>query len=602
MKSVNSRPDTVAKLGNHGHNLSFDFAFTSPVGYLLPVMYDFLNPGETVDIDLNLETITNPLAKPALTKISEHIDVFFVPLRKLFTIAPELLTNVDDITSSMFGTKSSITSILGTSGYVVKPLNLENLLPVSFEDDYTIGDTVPETKANVKRYAPEMLGATRLLEHLGYNPDVWSINSSQWTNADDYQPDINPFNLLAYQAIYYDYYRLSNFTANNIYAYNADYCMRNGWDYEYVRDMCKLHVRPYRRDYFKNIEPSPLASSLGLIVNPSDIVNVDFQYMSRDGFVTSDDQGQSFVNSNVTGVYNDYSSDTAALRSSFALEKYLRITARAGKHFDDQILAHFGVKIPKSMSMESQLIGSFRTMIDFGTVISTAEGDTTPLGTLAGRGYSVKGNGSHIKYKAATYGILMAIYSAEPSLMYHSGIDKLNTRLSNFDYFQPEFDHIGMQPLFGYEFRAADSVASTRYGWQWRYSEFKQKYDRCTYAFTNEQHGYDVHSDLTLGYGFGPYRAYVISDQHSGSYANASQFVNSLYVQPTDTDQIFLVGFNPLAGYQLDEINADTTDAVLYDLLRDCISNQYATDPFINNFSCRYFKTSKMSTFSDAQI
>lgn len=614
MKTINSRPNQMAHLSQHGHNLSFDFAFTSPVGYLLPVMYDFLNVGEKVDIDLGLGTITNPLLKPALTRIDEHIDVFFVPLRKLSTIAPEIMENVDDLTTSAI-TSSTARAM---NGDLVPTFDLTKVV-----EDFVQNKSVTYDKPvnYLKPQLSNLLASCRLLEHLGYNPDIFDGVSEQWGNADDYQPSINPLNLLAYQAIYYDYYRLSSFEQNVVSAYNIDFGYNHPVLAQDVGKFAELHCRPYRRDYFKNIEPSPLQSSLGVLLDNTALGSLSFSdiYLPKSatspnsyGYRTSDPTGSVTVNDGTNvrtippggstatalGYYMD-NLNTANIRQMFAFEKYLRVTQRSGKHTDDQIAAHYGVKVPRTLSNEVMHIGSFHSVIDFQAVVSTADTQTEALGALAGRGYSKGGKSSHIKFKAPCHGIIMALYSSEPSLMYHTGIDKLNLMYNLFDYPKPEFDHLGMQPLFGYEFRAVQGYAATRYGWQFRYAQFKQKYDRATYAFTSNIHGYYDPSDLSMPtYGIGPYQAYAITEQNLQS--NNIGWYNTLYVKPTDTDQIFLVGFDPLAGFPWTLTFSGNDE--LYSYVRAQLSNQYATDPFIHKFSCRYFKTSWMSVFGEPEL
>lgn len=644
--SINSRPDSVAHLPRHGHNLSHDFAFTSPVGYLLPVEYDFLFPGDKVYVDFNLNTVTNPLSKPCMTKIKEHIDVFFVPLRKLRTVAPEVIMNVDDLPTSYI-TKSYVSN--GQVFPSVSFLSYGSVLSSNLESEIHDAANYTEAAENARAYVnTDVLPRVRLLEHLGYNPDIFANGqTSQKWRADDYQPQVSLMMLCAYQAIYYDYYRLSNFFSNNVSAYNVDFSDLHPIGNQDLDLFLELHSRPYKRDYFKNIEPSPLQSSLGVLRDQS---NLDFSSVTNylfggayglngaDGVVGNevtnisvpktpstkivtnsvgatqtplvDNTGAMRINQYAGSYYWNIENggvNTISIRTAFAIEKLLRVTQRAGKHYDDQVAAHFGVKVPKGIANEVIYLGSKSQLIEFGTVISTAATDDSPLGNLAGRGYSKKSNGKRIKFKAPCHGVLMAIYSAEPDILYHTGLDKIHTLLDIYDFPVPEFDKLGMQPLFAYERRAAIDIASERLGWQFRYANFKQKYDRCTYAFTNHDYGKvtleteDV--DISLGYGRGAYAPYVISDQNSHLLSSASRYRNSLIVSPNDTDQIFLVGFDPaviltptLAKYVGDGY------AKGGDVLSAMLSSQYTTDPLIHLLNINYKKQTFMSTFGEPEL
>ena len=598
-KSINSRPDAVAHLPRHGHNLSHDFAFTSPVGYLLPVEHDFLYPGDSVSLDFSMQTITNPLEKPCMSGITEHIDVFFVPLRKLRTVAPEVITNVDDLPTS-FVTSQQVKN----AAWVFPTASLrdygdfaEQLIESAIHGASTIQKAVESTK---EAFNEDLFPTLRLLEHLGYNPDIFTDVSQSW-RADDYQPQVSLMMLCAYQAIYYDYYRLSNFFSNVVRAYNLDYVDLSPID---LYAIVQLHRRPYKRDYFKNIEPSPLQNSLGVLFDAGQQTfnNVnqwlfDTEYRVLDNELDINDNPTQ-VNTGVDGT------TTVSIRTAFAIEKLLRVSQRAGKHYDDQVLAHFGVKVDRGIANEVYYLGSHTQKIDFGMVVSQASTEDSPLGNLAGRGYSVNNkNNRTIKFKAPCHGVLMAVYSAEPDLMYHTGLDKIHTLSDIYDFPLPEFDKLGMQPLFGYERRAAADFASERLGWQFRYANFKQRYDRCTYAFTYGDYGYATVDGYSLSYGRGAYNPYVISEQNSHLLATANNYRNSLLVDPNDTDQIFLVGFDPSVSLDSEWVQSvDDGNMKMSDLCRNFLSAQYTTDPLIHKLGIRYFKSSWMSTFGEPDL
>ena len=93
----------MANLGRSGHDMGQTLKFTSSVGHLLPVYYDFLNPGETVTIDTELISKTvRPLKSPALTQIDEYLDWFFVPMNCLYSLFEQVYYSINDMHSSMF--------------------------------------------------------------------------------------------------------------------------------------------------------------------------------------------------------------------------------------------------------------------------------------------------------------------------------------------------------------------------------------------------------------------------------------------------------------------------------------------------------------------
>lgn len=183
--------------------------------------------------------------------------------------------------------------------------------------------------------------------------------------------------------------------------------------------------------------------------------------------------------------------NAANVRTLFAADKLLEVTRRAGKHYDAQTLAHFGVQVPDMIEGQAIRLGHHSQDIIIGDVVSTAQTDSTPLGEIAGKGYSAQGS-KPVDFTAPCHGVLMAIYSCVPNLDYYQeGMDKLNALIEKSDFFIPEYDNLGMQPLFGYQAFAdmgqeiapmqgykPETWNTSILGWQYRYMEFKQKFNR----------------------------------------------------------------------------------------------------------------------------
>ena len=222
-KSLLGKPDYMARLPKHGFNLSYDFAYTSSVGMILPVLHDILNPKEKVNVSFNLETLSSYASvKPVMTDVDEYIDLFFVPFSKIFTPSLQLLANVDDITSSYL---DDFKSKLQT-GQIIPMLKVNSFTALA--QNLISSWNQPDNGLTPNEYEnlEYIYGSIRLLEHLGYNPMVWfgdiKDDGDYVTNCENYTPDVSPAFLCAYQAIFYDYFRLSEFQLNYPKAYNLD--------------------------------------------------------------------------------------------------------------------------------------------------------------------------------------------------------------------------------------------------------------------------------------------------------------------------------------------------------------------------------------------
>ena len=211
MASIFSLDKQVAQLPKHGFPMSQVIDFTSSCGHILPIYFDQINPGEKVRYGVDLFTRTQPLAAPANVDIDEYVDIFFVPLKKISAAADNILFQISDLPS---------TSLPAISTDIVLPLlDLDKLkVDISGGGSNTYLGTWSAGVTEYGSYAPffesYVSGAMRLFDMLQVSP------LALYDGATCYRPMINPAAFAVYQAIYYDYFRLSNWQGNQIHAYN----------------------------------------------------------------------------------------------------------------------------------------------------------------------------------------------------------------------------------------------------------------------------------------------------------------------------------------------------------------------------------------------
>ena len=557
--SVLGKPAQRANLSKSGFNMSQNLKFTSSCGHLLPVYYDILNPGESVKVSFDLFTRTQPLQTAAMVDIDEYVDLFFVPLSKVNHRMFEILEHIQDKSSDLF----------------------ENDIDYFPLIDFTAFDPEDFSQYGVygSRYDGMTFGILRLLDMLNISPDILGVNVEDNSLNEDYQPQLSLLIPACYQAIYYDYYRLSDWENNDIEAYNFDSYQNNDESVTGAgrfEKLFQLRYRAYQRDYFKAIQPSPLISSIGLYGNNATyLANFDSWLFMGSPVVSRKDGSGSVNPANPyaqTQLPSSYIPSAQSIRAAFAVDKLLRVTGLAGKHYDAQVLAHFGFEVPKQYSNEVVHIGGHHQVIHVGEVISTAETSEASLGKIAGKGYS-KGESEDMRYTAPCHGVLMAIYSCVPRLDYVGGIDKIHTMSDRLGFYTPELDNLGMTPLFAYEMEAADQFATNRFGWQYPFMHLKCKYDRATRAFCS-----DVYNDPDV---VGTFRHWAIA--YHGNLGNSSYGLSNLLCSPSDLDSIMLASY--------------VRDVDLQDYANYGASILYQRDPLIHSLRVSAFKTSTMSTF-----
>ena len=597
MASIFSLDKQVASLPKHGFPLSEPFDFTSSCGHLLPIYFDILNPGEKFRYAVDLFTRTQPLASPAMCEIDEYVDVFFVPLKKISSAADNILFQISDLPSS---------SLPAISTDVVLPLlDLSKIgVDIMGGGSNTYLGTYSAGLSDLGNYAvyfeSYVAGMIRLFDHLQVDPVV--LFADQTGVPAPYRPMISPEFFAVYQSIFYDYYRLSNWKNNQVYAYNLDAgyssldLLSSGtpWATPFgLRELLQLRYRSWYKDYFTNVSSSPLISQSGILSTGINNLRQINQWLVGANILPIDDVGAVNANGGATttseypaGSYSDVNMrinlSTASLRTMFAVDKLLKITGRAGKHYDDQVLAHFGFKVPKGYSNEVVHLGTHHQQIHIGEVISTADTTQGSLGELAGKGYGKAGQQLVDGFTAPCHGYVMAIYSCVPKISYIGGLNKLHTMTKRYDWFIPELDNLGMQPLFAYEMNMLATTPTTRAAWQIRYAQLKSKYPRATYAF--KSHG-DIQGNL---YNDGPFAEWVITDFYpfSGTSFQTIPY-GRLLVSPCMLGQITLATYTPTpTGSQLYNMNNAPVPEVIY-----------ASDPLIHHCVNKVSKISGMSIY-----
>lgn len=636
MANLNSKPSYQAQLSKTGFDVSQTFNFSSSCGHILPVWYDIANPGEHYSLSTNLFTRTQPLASAPMVDIDEYVDFFFVPFSLIYGNFDSWIYGINDQHSSLM-----VEQLKDGASYALPCIDATGCNYTSTPKGLASDPTVRKvTSTGEPVFEDWNRMAARLCDHLEQVPFESLHKGSRFSF---------PFyNFAAYQCICDRYYRNTQYVSSNVKAYNFDDLLGVpksylGWsntggtvvqqksteiDSTRVCDLFRLHYRPYALDYFTNVQPSPLQNSTNLLStsinekgsNELTSVNADMLtkvnnwldpengVMAVDGIKYNGSFGSSTNGSldfNTINLTTEFYNNIANLRSSFAIEKLLSITQRAGKHYDDQTLAHFGIKTDKDKYHDVLCIGQHKQQIHIGEVIATATtaGDeSSTLGEIAGKGYG-NGDSRKISFDVPCHGLIMACYSCVPRLKRQIEVNKLNMRVHRQDFYQPELDNLGMQPLFAYELNGQpfspesenamgdkapySSPNNVVCGWQYRYMESKVKYDRTSKAFLPEF----------------PFQSWTITTDFKtpvsvpGTISTGNMFtdyVSSLFCSPNALDQIMLVGYDSnwikSASNPNEPINETATIPYIY-------KQVYARDPLFHNLRVNAYKTSSMSVY-----
>lgn len=527
----------MSNLQNHPHRSGFDIgrknAFTAKVGELLPVYWDISMPGDKYKFNIEYFTRTQPVETSAYTRLREYFDFYAVPLRLLWKSAPSVLTQMQDINQIQ---ALSLTQNLSLGTYLPS-------LPLDKISDFLrcLGSTNATSPDDTNRYK-NMFGFVRsdlcykLLSYLGYGNFIQNPVSSghRWysttvKNTDDstsYTQQyiqnnlVNLFPILAYQKIYQDFFRWSQWENSNPSSYNVDYFSGTsprlvsslpavGNDYWKSDTMFDLKYCNWNKDMLMGVLPN---SQFG------DVAVINLELLGDDlkaGFRTTDGKfisavayaplstdtsfttlsapdvvsgstvaARSPLVSNLSALQSQFS--VLALRQAEALQRWKEISQSGDSDYREQIRKHFGVNLPQALSNMCTYIGGISRNLDISEVVNNnlaAEGDTA---VIAGKGVGA-GNGS-FSYTTDEHCVVMCIYHAVPLLDYViTGQDGqlLVTDAESLPI--PEFDNIGMEVLpmtqiFNSSLATAFNLFNA--GYNPRYFNWKTKLDVINGAFT----------------------------------------------------------------------------------------------------------------------
>lgn len=494
MANIMSLKSLRNKTSRNGFDLSFKKNFTAKAGELLPVMVKEVLPGDSFKIDLKSFTRTQPVNTAAFARMREYYDFFFVPYDLLWNKANTALTQ-------MYDNPQHAVSLDPTQNFV-----LSGEMPyVTCSDiaSYLYAVYSGSNGAVKENYFGYLRGdlSVKLLEYLGYGnfgPYV-SDNGVQWESSPMMADlNLNIFGLLAYQKIYADFFRDSQWERISPSTFNVDYLSGDNMKIDFSStnfinnyNFFDLRYCNWQKDLFHGVLPRQQYGDVAT-VNFIPEGSLTFRNM-RQTPVTAPEMMKSFASTDVTlnnpGSDNGFAFSILALRQAEFLQKWKEITQSGNKDYKDQIEKHWGVSAGDTVSEMCTYLGGISSSLDINEVVNTnITGDNAA--DIAGKGTGV--SGGSINFNAGgKYGLIMCIYHCLPMLDYTTDfVDPAFMKVNVTDYAIPEFDRVGMQavPLVQM-MNPLKSVGDAPYlvlGYAPRYIDYKTSFDVSVGAFKRD--------------------------------------------------------------------------------------------------------------------
>lgn len=482
-----NRPRTSA------FDLSHERKMTMNMGDLVPCLLQEVIPGDRFRVSQEHLIRMHPMLAPLMHRVDVYTHYFFVPNRIIWNEFEDFITGGED------GKRNPV-------------------FP-----------TISRTAANPN--IKKTMGRGQLPDYLGFP-------SAQMSDKGDgsFTP-ISALPFRAYQTIYNEYYRDQNLqekipvlkSSGNTDILDGSFPYANSYSY------FELQKRAWEKDYFTSALPfAQRGDQLSIPLN-GDAPIISRGASGQEHNVTVGTSGTG-ANQYQIGIPSSQSSRAGEplkadmsevtgstineLRSAFSIQKWLEKNARGGSRYVEQILTHFGIRSSDARLQRPEYLGGGKTPIIVSEVLQQSETQATPLGTMAGHGISV-GKSNQFSRKFEEHGFVMGIISVLPRTSYYQGLPKIFTKFDKFDYYWPDFAHLGEQEVKTGELfydTKDDKKNKKTFGYQPRYTE---------YRFMNDT----VHGDFTGTLDF----------WHMARKFENEPNLNAQFVQSNPTNRIYPV-------------------------------------------------------------
>jgi capsid protein (F protein) len=511
------------KVHRDGFDLSHRNCFSAKVGELLPVSVIECLPGDSFKIKTSSFTRTVPCQTSAFTRIYEYYDWFFVPYRLLQRSFNQDILQVGNENPISARSASDPVYSLTSAPHVFLQGIVDFLNRIGSSTNF-FGFGIG-------------LQSAKLLSYLGYGDFIGAYQDGKFQKNFNVNTYVSLFPLAAYQKIYMDFYRYTQWEKNKPWCYNFDYLSYSGAsssgdaslvdlsDVNFLDCLFTLRYANYPKDIFHGLLPKSqygdvatvnlLGSGTGLTSSQllpfkGDVRVADdsssavslgspLPDVGSGQYAISSDPGLAEYTSLVsTGKVNipnlavtisslKTSFDILQLRKAQALQRWSEITQSGSYDVTDQMRKHWNVDIPDALSDRCRFIGSSKGTVTISEVVNTSLNTENDVADIKGKG--IGSSSDYTEFNTDEFGVLMCVYHAVPDIDYNLNRQSFATQRVQYSSFAiPEFDQLGLEAVYSSDlinsvvFRNADP--RQLFGYSPRYWQYKTNVDVVNGVFT----------------------------------------------------------------------------------------------------------------------
>lgn len=548
----------VPKVKNHVSRNAFDLShrriFSSKCGEILPCLVQECLPGDKFKVNVNAFVRTAPLNTAAFARMKQYYNFYFVPYRLLYRDFPSFV--VSQSASSKSATDINAESLVpSTLPYVessiLSSLFKWNVFGYDGSHSYPIYKKNSATSNDYGKTLnfvglSRMVQAKKLLQYLGYYRITCNKSSDDLLGKNgNTNTRVSLFPLLAYQKVYNDFYRFSQWENEQPWTYNLDYMAGRpsmlipisklfsevgvssptGKDVPCFADeiptMFDMRYVNLTKDSFYGVVPNSQFGAVSTVDTfDFDEFHTNFVYLQagagsakgqtakfttdngRLGFEKSDGSGIAQTGSTLVDyaghdIFHKYGRfDILSLRAAQAKQKFLEVTLSNNSDYKSQIEAHFNVKVSSLMSGLCDYIGGFSCDLNLDpTTNSNLNNDgvqTNSTNTATYSAIATMTGGGKFSFEAREHGLIIGVTYTLPFIDFNVvGYDFAALRTEFDDFALPEFDRLGFEEVDPRYLTGAIGPGANNYhlGYGPRYYDYKTNYDVCLGDFNVAQNG-----------------------------------------------------------------------------------------------------------------
>lgn len=175
-------------------------------------------------------------------------------------------------------------------------------------------------------------------------------------------------------------------------------------------------------------------------------------------------------------IFTDLSAATGISLSqlAFAIQegRLQEMINRTGNDYDD-FLRRYGVRYDDPRLGRPRILATGKSTIQFSEVLATAEGASTNVGDMAGHGIGAMKSNRYMSYLKED-GIVLTLCCVKPIPMYMESVDRTLTPMTRYEFYQREYENVGMQEIPNKLVQYDHSTPEGTFGYEDRYNHLKR--------------------------------------------------------------------------------------------------------------------------------